>query len=76
MFIFTKGENIAEITKEAVMNESCKAPVKAGDKVGEYRYYYGKDLLGSVAVVATEEVKAQSFSYEFLNCMKLFFREE
>lgn len=75
-YVFTKGENIAEITKEAVMNESCKAPVKAGDKVGEYRYYYGKDLLGSVAVVATEEVKAQSFPYEFLNCMKLFFREE
>ena len=75
-YVFTKGENIAEITKEAVMNASCKAPVKVGDKVGEYRYYYGKDLLGSVAVVATEEIKKQSFPYEFLNCMKLFFREE
>lgn len=74
-YVFTGGEDLSSVTKEAVWKEEIKAPLKAGDVVGEYRYSLNGKELGSVTIVCNEEIEKISFGFSFQQCKKLFFRE-
>lgn len=74
--VFTGGEDLSAIKREIVLKEEIKAPLKAGDTVGEYRYSLNGKQLGSVDIVCKSDVKEMSFGASFMRCGELFFREK
>ena len=55
--LYAKG-----ITVENTIPESVKAPVKAGDKIGEAIFKAGDEVLGTVPIRAAESIDKLSFS--------------
>ena len=74
-YVFTGGEDLSAVKRETVWNKDIKAPLSAGDTVGEYRYSLNGTSLGSVAIICTEEVKEISFGASFIKCNDWFFRK-
>ncbi|MCI5584132.1 MAG: D-alanyl-D-alanine carboxypeptidase [Lachnospiraceae bacterium] len=56
-YLDLEGNDLSKITKEERLPERVKAPVKKGDKVGEVVYFLQEKKIGSVAIVAEEEVE-------------------
>lgn len=73
--VFTGGEDLSSVEKEVIISETIKAPVKAGDVVGEYQYSLNGKLLGSVEIICTEDVAKTSFGSTFNKCKEMFFRK-
>lgn len=63
--IFIQGEDIAAVTGQAVFAETVKAPVEKGDTLGEMKYYYQEKEIGSVPLIALENVEKAGF----LDCL-------
>ena len=74
-YVFTGSEDLSAVKRETVWNKDIKAPLSAGDTVGEYRYSLNGTSLGSVAIICTEEVKEISFGASFIKCNDWFFRK-
>jgi D-alanyl-D-alanine carboxypeptidase (penicillin-binding protein 5/6) len=60
-YLDLEGNDLSGVTKEDSLPQSVDAPVKKGDKVGETVYYLGEKKLGSVDIVATEDVEKAGF---------------
>ncbi len=75
-YVFTAGEDLSAIKREIALNEEIKAPLAAGDVIGEYRYSLNGKTLGSVEIICTEAVEKMSFGASFLRCTGLFFGEK
>lgn len=60
-YLSTTGEKLSEIKKEMNLKKELKAPVKAGDKIGEVTYKLGGKTLGTTDIIATETVKKAAF---------------
>ena len=75
-YVFTGGEDLSAIEKTAEFYENIKAPLKAGDVVGEYSYHLNGKKLGSVPIICTEDVEKITFSSSFLRCKDLFLRQK
>lgn len=73
--VFTGGEDLSAVERSAEFSKEIKAPLKAGDAVGEYSYYLNGKKLGSVPIVCTEDVEKSTFFSSFLRCGELFFRD-
>ena len=71
--VFTAGEDLSAIKREIVLKDDIKAPLAVGEVVGEYRYSINGNLLGSVEIICTENVKKMSFGASFMRCKDLFF---
>lgn len=65
-YLSTTGENVSDITKEIHLKEKAEAPVKKGDVMGTAEYYLGETKIGSVDIVAAEEVR----KIVFFDCLK------
>ncbi|MBE5930192.1 MAG: D-alanyl-D-alanine carboxypeptidase [Lachnospiraceae bacterium] len=74
--VFTSGEDLSAIKREIVLKDEIKAPLAAGDTIGEYRYTLNGTELGSVDIICKEEVKEMSFGASFLKCKDLFFGDK
>lgn len=72
-YICLKGVNKDDITKEVVMRESIEAPIAAGDKLGEVTYSLNGKTIGSVAIVATEEIKNANYKDYFVKVLDYYF---
>lgn len=53
------------VKTEAVLYDGLSAPLKAGDKVGEYRIYVADSLKGTVDIVVKEDVEKGWFLSKF-----------
>lgn len=73
--VFTGGEDLSTVERTAEFSKEIKAPLKAGDAVGEYSYYLNGKKLGSVPIVCTKDVEKITFASSFLRCGELFFRD-
>lgn len=60
-YLSTTGEKLSEIKKEMNLKKELKAPVKAGDKIGEITYKLGGKTLGTTDIIATETVEKAAF---------------
>lgn len=60
-YIDTAGRDLLQIEKKAVMQKNLKAPIKAGDQVGEMEYYIGEEKLGSTPIVATQNIEKMNY---------------
>ena len=65
-YLSTTGENVNEITKKIHLKEKAEAPVKKGDIMGSAEYYLGETKVGSVDIVAAEDVR----KIVFFDCVK------
>lgn len=65
-YLSTTGENVNEITKKISLKEEAEAPVKKGDVMGSAEYYLGETKVGSVDIVASEDVR----KIVFFDCVK------
>lgn len=61
-YLSTTGENVNEITKKIHLKEKVNAPVKKGDVLGSAEYFLGEKKLGSVDIVASENVRKMMYS--------------
>lgn len=68
-FLCLKDTNPADITKEVTMYESVTAPVKENDKVGEITYKLGGSKIGTIDVVASENIEKARFRDYFLQAL-------
>lgn len=57
----TIGKNGGEITKKLDINSQIKAPVELGDTVGKLTYYAGDKEIGSVDIIAMEDVRCMKY---------------
>ena len=55
-YIFTEGENHDKIEKKVHWKELVEAPVKKGETVGKIIYSYGDKELGTVDLLANEDI--------------------
>ncbi len=69
-FLCLKDTNPADITKEVTMYESVTAPVKENDKVGEITYKLGGSKIGTVDIVASENIEKAKFRDYFLQALQ------
>ena len=52
------------------MKENLKAPVMAGDKAGEAQYYLNGKKVGSVAILAANDVEKAGFLDYLFRCLE------
>lgn len=72
-YLLLKGRTADKITKKVTLSNSLTAPVKQGDQVGELVYYYDGKKIGSVPIVASEDVKEAKFKDFLEKTFKKFF---
>lgn len=56
-YLSVDGADFSAIEKEISLPESVTAPVKAGDKIGEAVYRLGTATIGSVDIIAAEDIE-------------------
>lgn len=71
-YICLKDKNPENITREIVLNPELKAPIKENDKVGEIKYYYNGELIGTVDLVSKQTVEQATFMDYFGKTLKKF----
>lgn len=68
-------EQSESVCKKVTLNDKIVAPVKKGDVLGRVEYYIGDNLVGTVNIVATEDVKAVKYNDCFVNILLNFLCE-
>jgi D-alanyl-D-alanine carboxypeptidase (penicillin-binding protein 5/6) len=69
---FTSEYDVTKIRKEIVYKE-VTAPVKKGDEVGSVFYYYNEKELGSIPLVAKQDVKKANYGDYIIIALKRLF---
>ena len=59
-----------KLTKEFSLPEEIKAPVKAGEILGEVKYFYDGEEVGSASLTVSENVKRSFFKMVFGSILK------
>ena len=72
--VLLRGEKADDVKKILVQNEPLTAPIKKGYVVGHIEYSINGRILGSVEVVAAENIKKMTFGYSFKKVLYLAFR--
>ncbi len=72
-YLCTKGTSTSDIRKEVSLYETIEAPVAKGAKIGEITYYSGNDKIGSVDIVALEEINKAKLKDYFIKNLKKYF---
>jgi D-alanyl-D-alanine carboxypeptidase (penicillin-binding protein 5/6) len=71
-YLCLKDTNPADITKEVTIAESVSAPIKENDKVGEVTYLLKGKKIGTVDIVATENIEKAGFKDYFKQLLNKF----
>ncbi len=72
-YLLLKGKTADKITKKPMLKESIIAPVKQGEPIGEMVYSYDGQKIGSVPIVAAEDVNEAKFIDFLAKASKKFF---
>lgn len=75
-YAFTNGENTENVTKAVKYNEEINAPIKTGDVVGQIKYYYDGNEIGSINIVAWEDIKKADIKDWFTHLASLCFLQK
>lgn len=68
--LIPKNYNAEKLTKEFTLPDEIKAPVKAGTVLGEIKYFYDGEEVGSASLTITEDVKRSFFKMIFGTLIK------
>ena len=69
------SSEIARVTQTLEQNEVVKAPIKKGDEVGRATYKCGDTIVGSVPIVAAEDIERITFTQLLLRLLAIFVLE-
>ncbi len=72
-YLCSKGRSVENIRKEVIMSEKVDAPIAMDTKIGEMIYYYDKDKIGSVDILASEAVEKAGWKNYFVKVLKSYF---
>lgn len=72
-YVDTTGADLSGIERKTELGDGIKAPVKQGDKVGKADYYLGGKKIGSVDILAVEEVEEISYKSAMVDALERFF---
>ena len=72
-YVDVKGADLSAVERKVEMEKYLTAPVKKGQKVGEAKYYLNGKEIGSVDIVATENIEEISYMGALLDVMEQFF---
>lgn len=72
-YLCTKGTSTSDIRKELTLYETIEAPVAKGAKIGEITYFLGKNKIGSVDILASEEIEKAKLKDYFIKTLKKYF---
>ncbi len=61
-YLSAKGEDFSTIEKQISLPEYVTAPVKKGEKIGEAFYSLGAEKIGSVDIIASDDITQADFS--------------
>lgn len=71
--VLSKDTFASGVTAETLLPNSVKAPIKAGEKIGEIVFRAGNEIIGRVPIRAAETVNKISFSEVLSRLVKSFF---
>lgn len=69
-YLCLKGVNSVDITKEVAISDSLNAPVKENDKVGEVVYKLNGQKIGTVDIIAAENIEKAKYKDYFIQIFK------
>ncbi len=69
-YLCLKDVNSEDITKEIAIYENVTAPIKENDKVGEITYKLGGNKIGTLDVVAIENIEKAKYKDYFLQALE------
>ncbi|TAH72832.1 MAG: D-alanyl-D-alanine carboxypeptidase [Anaerolineaceae bacterium] len=72
-YLCSKGKSPENIRKEIVLYEKVPAPLTTEDKIGDIIYYYDNEKIGSVDILATENIPKAGYKDNFIKSIKKFF---
>lgn len=72
-YLCSKGKSHENIRKEVIILEEVPAPVTQNDKIGEIVYFYEKEKIGTVDILATETIDEAGFKDCFVKVLKRYF---
>lgn len=72
-YLCDKVKTPDKISKEIVLYEKVEAPVKAGDKIGDIIYYYNNEKIGTVDIVAQNDINKAGFKDCLVKALKKYF---
>lgn len=71
--ICKNGESVDKISKKVSVFQEINAPIKKGSKVGEIIYTYNGKTIGSVDIVALEDIEKVDYKYNLFLILKKYF---
>lgn len=71
-YLDTSGANLNQIEKEEKTEQPVRAPVKEGDVLGRLTYFLNGKEIGSVDILAAEDVEKAGFSDYLLGTLEEF----
>lgn len=60
-YLDTQGGDLSGVEKKIVLSEQVRAPIKMGDVIGKAVYYLNEEEIGSVGIMAQEDVMEAGF---------------
>lgn len=72
-YLCSKGVTAEDITKEIILYEEVPAPVSLNDTIGEIVYYCNDKKIGSIDILASQDVKKAGFKDCFVKILKRYF---
>lgn len=72
-YLCVKGRVPEDIKKEVVLYEEVPAPIAANDKIGEIIYYYDNEKIGSIDIVASEDIRKANYKDCFYKVIRRYF---
>ncbi len=72
-YLSVNGADFSAIEKELVLPDTVTAPVKKGDKIGDAVYRLGNEQLGSVDIIAAENITRSEFMDYMIKIIEQYF---
>ncbi len=72
-YLCAKGKNPADIKKEVILYEEVTAPVTQNDKIGEIVYTYGEEKIGTVDILAAQDINKAGYKDCFIKALRRYF---
>lgn len=72
-YVCLKGKDPSAITKEVLIKEEIKAPVKENEQIGTIVYKLDGEEIGQVPIVAATDVRKAKFGDYFMKALKKYF---
>ncbi len=72
-YVDTTGADLKGIERKVILEENLKAPIQKGQKIGKAKYYLNDKEIGSVEIVAAEDVKAETYLSSLEEVLQAFF---